>query len=475
MAATGVEQQSNPIARFALRMTAWTERYMPDSFIFALLATFVVVILVLLVDAGVRSHPIQLATAWGHGFWALLAFSMQASLTIISGAALATTPLALKAIRGIASKATTPRSAIATVALFAMLTGWFNWAFSLIFSAILAKEFARRIPRVDYRALGACSFLALGTVWAQGLSSSASLFVATNGSMPPALVQIIGGLIPLTKTIFLWQSIASVIIEIIVVTIIAYLFTPPESRAVTAAQLGVELGTGEVPKLERQRPGDFFEFSPILTVLVAIISLAYIVARFTAPGVGIDALDLNMVNFIFLIAAMLLHWRPAYFVQAIKDSTPAIWGVVLQFPFYAGIFGLIVSTKLSAAIAGVFVHLANHTTYPLLIGLYSMVLGIAVPSGGSKWIIEAPYIIQAAQHLHLHLGWVVSIYNLGEAMANLLQPFWMLPALGILQLRSRDIMGYTYLLAIFLIPLVLIMSVVFNLTLSPAGVVVPLQ
>ncbi|TAM85828.1 short-chain fatty acid transporter [bacterium] len=467
-------EQSNPVARFALRMTVWTERYMPDSFIFALLATIVVVILVLMVDGSVRANPTLLATAWGNGFWTLLTFSMQASLTIIAGSALATTPPALKAIRWIASRATTPRAAVATVAFFAMAAGWFNWAFSLIFAAILAKEFARRIPKADYRALGACSFLALGTVWAQGLSGSASLFVATKGSMPPALVSIIGGLIPLSQTIFLWQSLVTVVIEIVVVTIIAWMISPPADRVVTAADLQIDLGTGETPELKRSRPGDFFEFSPVLTILVAVVSIVYIIVRFAAPGVGIAALDLNMVNFIFLIAAMLLHWRPAYFVQAIKDATPAIWGVVLQFPFYAGIFGLIVSTKLSGAIAGAFLHVANHVTYPLFIGLYSMVLGLAVPSGGSKWIIEAPYVIQAAQQLHLHLGWVVSIYNLGEAMANLLQPFWMLPALGILQLRSRDIMGYTYLLAIFLIPIVLLMSVLFNLTLTPGSEVIPM-
>ena len=468
-------ERATPLARFALRMTELTERYMPDAFIFAILATIVVGILAVIVDPGVRAKPTMLATAWGNGFWTLLTFSMQVALTIIGGSALATTPPALRLLRWIARQPKSPRGAVATVALVAMTAGWFNWAFSLILAAILAKEMARTQPKTDYRALGACSILALGTVWAQGLSSSASLFVATNGSMPPALVKIIGGLIPLSDTIFLWQSVLSVLIEVVVVTAIAWFMTPPPEKSVTAEQLGIDTGIGLTATPPRTQPGEWFEYSPVLTILVAVLALAYIVERFAAPGVGISALDLNMVNFIFLIAAMLLHWRPIRFMQAIREATPGTWAVMLQFPFYAGIFGLITGTKISAAIAGLFVSVANHYTYPVLIGIYSMVLGLAVPSGGSKWIIEAPYVIQAAQQLHVHLGWVVSIYNLGEASANLLQPFWMLPALGVLGLRARDIMGYTYMFAAILIPLVLIMAFVFNLMLNPGHEVVPIR
>ncbi|TAM91194.1 MAG: short-chain fatty acid transporter [Candidimonas sp.] len=459
------QEETNFIARFALAATRWTQRWMPDAFIFALLATVIVIIAAFILDPEVRANPFKLATAWGHGFWSLLTFSMQASLTIVTGSALATTPPARKLIDVIAGKVHSRAGAVATVAFFSMVAGYLNWAFSLIFSAILAKEFARRIPKVDYRALAACSFMCMGSVWAQGLSSSAALFMATPGSMPEALVKLVGGLIPLTDTIFLWQSLASVAVEVVLVTIIAYKFTPPAHAAVTAEDLGIDLHEDVTRNNKHSRPGEYLEYSPLLTIIFTIISVAYIYETFAKKGM--PALDLNMVNFIFLIGALLLHWRPIHFMHSMRDATPAIWGVVLQFPFYAGIFGLIVGTNVSSAMAHFFIDISNQYVYPVVVGIYSVILGIAVPSGGSKWIIEAPYLVAAAQHYHMHLGWLVSIYNLGEAMANLLQPFWMLPVLGMMHLKARDVMGFTFIFATFLIPVVLLMAFLFNLTLSP--------
>ena len=147
------------------------------------------------------------------------------------------------------------------------------------------------------------------------------------------------------------------------------------------------------------------------------------------------------------------------------DATPAVWGVLLQFPFYAGIAAVVTKTHLSATIAGFFVALSSKTTFPALIAVYSAVLGVFVPSGGSKWIIEAPYVMQAAHELKAHLGWMVAVYDLGEALANLLQPFWMLPVLGLFGLKARDVMGYTLLVFLVLFPVVLVMVTVLGATL----------
>jgi short-chain fatty acids transporter len=143
-----------------------------------------------------------------------------------------------------------------------------------------------------------------------------------------------------------------------------------------------------------------------------------------------------------------------------KEATPATWGVLLQFPFYAGIFGVMTATQLSERMAGVFVRAASTTLYPGMILIYSSVLGMFVPSGGAKWMIEAPYVLQSAQALHVSQGWMVIAYNLGEAIANLLQPFWMLPILALLGLKARDIMGYTYLIAVILLPVALVLITV---------------
>ena len=193
-----------------------------------------------------------------------------------------------------------------------------------------------------------------------------------------------------------------------------------------------------------------------LTILVAAISVWYLADVFrTSPQGALAALDLNTYNLIFLTAGLLLHGKPRRFLKAVGDSIPAVGGVLIQFPFYAMIFGMIVGTGLSAKLAGLFISLSTHDTFGLLAGIYSAVLGFFVPSGGTKWIIEAPYVLQAAIAHRVHLGWVVQIYNLAEALPNLINPFWMLPLLGILKLRARDLIGYTMLQFIVNVPIVL--------------------
>jgi short-chain fatty acids transporter len=155
------------IARLALRLTAWTERWIPDAFIFALLGTVIVGAAAMLVTP---STPVEVLDAWGRGFWDLIPFTLQMALVIITGHVLATSGPMQRLIRLIASWPSTPRSAVAVVTVFALLSSWLNWGFSLVFSAVLAREVARRVAGVDYRALAASSFLGLGSIWAQGLS-----------------------------------------------------------------------------------------------------------------------------------------------------------------------------------------------------------------------------------------------------------------------------------------------------------------
>jgi short-chain fatty acids transporter len=142
------------------------------------------------------------------------------------------------------------------------------------------------------------------------------------------------------------------------------------------------------------------------------------------------------------MVGLLLHWRPRSFIRAVNDAVPATSGVLIQFPFYGGIFGIITMSPISRDLAHFFVQFSSTGTYPILVTFYSAVLGMFVPSGGSKWIIEAPYVLQAAKDLRVNLGWVVQIYNTAEALPNLVNPFWMLPLIGILKVRARDLIGY---------------------------------
>ncbi len=467
------EAPRNAIERASAAFTRWAERWIPDAFVFALLAS--VLVFTAAIAAG-KATPGQVLKAWGDGFWELLPFTLQMALVIITGYVLATTRPVYRAIVWLASRTDDPRRAVTLVTLFAMLSSWFNWGFSLIFSAMLAREVARRVQGVDYRAVAAASFLGLGSIWAQGLSGSAALQMATEGALPPALRAIVegpgtipGGLIPLAHTIFLWQSLVSVLVEILVVSAVMYLATPPASRATTAASLGIDLGPSLVDRPDPERkgtPGEWLEHSPLLSLLFVAAATAYLVQYFHASARPLSALNLNTLNLIFLTLGFLLHGTPARLMRAVKEATPGVWGVILQFPLYAGIAAIITRTHLSQLIAGVFVKLSTPATFPAVIAIYSAVLGVFVPSGGSKWVIEAPYVMQAAHELKVHLGWMVAVYDLGEAVANLIQPFWMLPILGLFGLRARDVMGYTFLVFLVLAPLVLVLVTVLGATLS---------
>ena len=462
------------VARTALRLTAWAERWIPDAFVFALAVTIVVFAL----GAALGRAPVPLLLeSWGKGFWELIPFAMQMALIIVTGYVLATSRPVARAITRLARIPRTARGATVMVAVFAMVTSWGNWGFSLIFAALLARETARQRPEADYRALAASSFLGLGSVWAQGLSGSAALQMATPEALPPKLREIVaagglvpGGVIPLRNTIFTWQSLTSVAIEIALVALVVWAYVPAPDRAVPAEKLGVSLAPllreEDAPSTAALTPALRIERSRGLSLIVVAMGLAYLGVYLSRAPVKLAAINVNTINFAFLMLGILLHGTPERLLRAVRDATPATAGVILQFPFYGGIAGMIAYTGLSARIAHAFVDVSTPVTFPPLVAAYSALLGVFVPSGGGKWVIEAPYVMQAAHELRVHLGWTVAVYDLGEALANLVQPFWMLPTLAILGLRARDVMGYTFVVFLALAPLVLALVTVLGATLT---------
>ncbi len=390
----------------------------------------------------------------GKNFWSLVPFTMQMVMIIIGGYVVATTPIVYRGIRALAGLPKTPRGAIALVAFLSMLTSLISWGLSLIFSGVFVRELSHRVKGMDYRAAGAAAYLGLGAVWALGLSSSAAMMMATKTAIPPALFSITG-LIPLRQTIFLWQSLVMAAVLIVVSTVVAYLSAPSPQNARTAESFGLVYESMDEKTAPRTKPGEWLEYSPLLTILVVALLAWYLIDFFrSSPQGALAALDLNTYNLMFICVGLLLHWRPRRFLKAVSDCVPATSGVLIQFPFYAVIFGMIVGTRISDWLAHLFAAISTHNTYPLLVATYSAVLGIFIPSGGSKWVIEASYVMQAANAHQVHLGWVVQIYNAAEALPNLVNPFWMLPLLGMLRLKARDIVGYGVLQLIIHIPIV---------------------
>ncbi|NPC56911.1 short-chain fatty acid transporter [Caenimonas soli] len=470
------KEQAPLLTRLGLRFTDWAERWFPDAFVFAALA----VALIALAAFANGSAPQAVARAFGDGFWSLIVFSMQMALVAIGGYAVATSPPAAKLISRLAALPANGRSAVGWVACISMLLSLLNWGVSLIFSALYVRALARRTELgMDYRAAGAAAYLGLGATWALGLSSSAAQLQANASSLPKSILAITG-VIPFSETIFLWQSMLMAAVLIAVSTLLAVWSAPVGAHAVSATKLGVDVMEPRVaPNAAPRRPGEWFEHSPLLTLVLVALGAGWLWLEFSSksPMVAISAL--NTYNLLFLMLGLLLHWRPRNFLQAVAKAVPATTGVIIQFPLYGAIAAMMTAAKgdggisLSDRIAHLFVSLSTTDTFAVVMGAYSALLGFFIPSGGGKWIIEAPYVMQAANELKVHLGWAVQVYNAAEALPNLINPFWMLPLLGVLALKARDIVGFTFLQLVVHVPLVLFMLWFLGRTLTYLPPVMP--
>ena len=469
---------NSTLARTALRLSAWAERWFPDAYVFAALGVVVVAIAAMCIGAS----PKATAIAFGDGFWSLIPFTMQMVFVVIGGYVVASSPPVARLIDAMAGVPKGGRGAVAYVAIVSMLASLLNWGFSLVFGGLLVRALARRSDlKMDYRAAGAAAYLGLGATWAMGLSSSAAQLQANPASLPKPLLAITG-VIPFTETIFLWQSIGLTLILIVVSALIAWFSAPAAAQAQTAdrfadaALVDAAATRNDAPATQ---PSEWLERSPLLTVLVALLALGWLVNELATKSTIVAISNLNTYNFLFLMLGLLLHWRPRNFLDAVKRAVPSTTGVLIQFPLYGGIAAILTTAKgsddhtVAHQLSSLFVHLASTDTYALVIGAYSAILGFFVPSGGGKWLIEAPYVMQAANDLHYHLGWAVQVYNAAEALPNLINPFWMLPLLGVLGLKARDIVGFTFLQLIVHLPLVLFLLWIFGSTLAYHAPVMP--
>ncbi|TDR93275.1 short-chain fatty acids transporter [Enterovirga rhinocerotis] len=464
------------MTRFSQRMVVFAERWFPDAYVFVLLA-------VIVVAGGAIAHgssALAVSQAFGDGFWNLIPFTMQMALVAIGGYVVAMSPPVAAALKWLARIPTSGRGAVVFIGVLSILLSLVNWGVSLIFSGLLVREIARRRDiRLDYRAAGAAGYLGLGCGFTLGITSSAAQLQANAASIPSSLLPITG-VIPFTETILTWQNGVTTIFITIMSAIICHYSTPVDARAKTAEDLGVRLDNDQIEVRKPTRPGDYLEFSPILTILIVALALGWLWQTFRSGNPLITLSGLNTYNFVFLLLGILLHWRPRSLIEAFAKAMPSVSGVLLQFPFYAGIAAILTKvqngagTTLSDTIATWFVGLStNSTIFSFVVGIYSALLGFFIPSAGGKWIIEAPYVMKAANEIGAHLGWTVMVYNIAETLPNFLNPFWMLPLLGILGLKSKDLIGYTSVQFFIHFPLVMILAAILMSTFTYAPPVMP--
>jgi short-chain fatty acids transporter len=428
-------------------LTRWTERWIPDALVIVIILSIVTFILALTwgfkPEVGIGSRAFESVLAWGKGFWELLTFAMQMCLIMMTGYILACSPPIRKLMNGISgwSNPDKPWQAIVTMSLFSMIMAWLNWGLSLIASAMLALFIVRRNPKVDYRLLIAAAYLGLGCTWHAGLSGSATLLVATPDNF---LIKgkFLDATIPVANTIFHPFNLILTIIIVVVVTILMALMHPrPEKAFVVKPQLMDQLKLYEAPPkpTKWESPSDWMNWWPGFNLIVFVGGLIWLIWHFSTKGVD---LNLNVVNFAMLMLGILFHWRPWSFLKATEDAGRAVWGIVIQFPFYAGILGLFKFTLLSTVFTKAFVAISNPQTFPLFVYWYGGLLNYLIPSGGGEWAVVAPYVVPAAKQLGVGMGTTVVTFAWADMMTDMIQPFWAIAMLAVAKLHFRDIMGW---------------------------------
>ena len=426
--------------KFCVRLV---QRWLPEPFIFAILLTFVAAVIAMPVC---HQTPVEVVEHWGGGVWNLLAFAMQMSLVLVCGSALAAAPAVKRGIAALARVPKNPAGAIALVTIVSAIACWLNWGFGLIVGVVFAKEIARQLQGVDYRLLIASAYSGF-VVWHAGLSGSIPLTMATPGE---ALSMATNGAlvepVPVSQTILDPHNLVMVLLVIVGITL-ANTLMHPKQGAVTVDPALLEEGGAHLSPLtspQKKTPAQHLEHSPLLSWLVGLLLVAYLVLRLGFRG---GALDLGTVIMIFLALGLLLHRTPVAYVRAFGKAAPGAAGIILQFPFYAGIMGIITGIgasgiSLGQVLADGCIRISTPLTYPLLTFLCAALLNLFVPSGGGHWAIQAPIMFTAGADLGVDPGLTGTAIAWGDAWTNLIQPFWALPALAIAKLNAKDIMGY---------------------------------
>lgn len=435
------------LARTGLALTRWTERWIPDSWVIAVMLSLFVAGLAMTVGGASPAAALQ---AWGQGLWALLSLAMQFTLMMVLAYACAVSPPLRRAFVWMAARPNParPRQAIVLMALFSTLTAWLNWAFSLVVTAAFLPFVVRANPRADFRLLVTCAYLGVGTVWHTGLSGSAPLILATPDNF---LIQagVLTDTVPTTQTLFAPFNLGYAVLAGLAGTLVAAALAPSAAEAVTVSEAQARrLASGYVAQTRPSRPmpAERLEWWPGWSLLASGAMLLYLVAQFSRLGFG-RAWTIDTYNLLFMALGLLLHWHPKSFLAACEQGIRNTWGIVIQYPLYAGIFGLMAYTGLGQVLTRLFISASSPRSFPLIVYLYSAALNYFVPSGGSKWIVEASYLLPAGHALGLSIPTVTLSYAYGDMTTNLIQPFWAIPILTVAGLRFGDIMGYCFIIA----------------------------
>ncbi len=455
-----------PVQKLGEAIADRVERWMPSPFLFAILLTYVAAIAAFLSEG---SGVTEIALSWYGGFWSLLQFAMQMVLILVTANVVAYHPRVKKLILRLVHLPKNGRQAVVLVGIASMLTGWVSWGLGLIFGAILVREMGKHAGKdgmpLHYPLLAVAGYMGMSLTWGWGLSSSAGLLQATDGN---ALMRLgfVDRVIPATEWVFHPYPLLLTALALVYASIMLYLLCPPNENC-RGIERYVQLdhddaadgdSEQEAAPVERKtraldkKPSlaDKIDNSTILGGVLALTGLVLFASAFFSQGLG--ALNLNVLNFGFLMVGLLLYTSPSRYLGEFYDAVQGSSGVILLFPFYAGIIGIMTGTGLVDTMTESLLSIATPATFPVIAWITGGILNIFVPSAGGEWAIIGGPMMVAGAELGIPHGQTIAAYAVGDAHTNLLNPFWAIPLLAITGLRARDMFGYAITMMFLLIP-----------------------
>ncbi|WP_049971126.1 short-chain fatty acid transporter [Haladaptatus cibarius] len=458
---------ANVIRKMAEGSSHVVERYLPDAFLFAIILTVVTYGLAFVTVSpganGYFSHAENiLVTGWYGGFWGLLTFAMQMTLILMTGYGLAKTEFVDGLLTRAAAIPSSERSAVAFVPVVAALASFVHWGLGLVVGGIFARKVAEEIRTIDFPIIVAGAYSGF-IVWHGGLAASIPLNLNSAGDNGNFLIAsgVLNDTIGTSQTIFTTANLVLFVVVGLVFLPLLFVLMYPESdekkRPIDPAKLEVAADGGEAETKVTTAPtgtttlADRIEHSRAVAWGIGLGGLLAVFGYFwrgIADGMmPWNNLDLNIVNFTFLFLGILLHGTPANYIGAMKEAVENVWGIILQFPFYAGIMGIMGyapegSTSLATQIAQGMVQVSPDGTLPAVAFLTAGVVNFFVPSGGGEWAVIGETLVTAAQSSGTSVPRVAMAASWGDAWTNMIQPFWAIPLLAISGLSVRDIMGY---------------------------------
>lgn len=435
-------------------------RWMPNSIVLVFLLTVLVAVLAVIFCGSPLVTSTETKTslidAWNGGFWSLLSFAMQMSLVMLTGYILASAPVVKRGLTKLASIPNTTAGAMLLCGIATCIVWWVHWGLGMMGSIVLGRLLAAQGKEKGYK-LDVPWLVAY--LWGVecagvGISQAAPLYGATPGYLQGLVVDdavraLIPDVIPLADTVVNPLIIGQNIGLFIIITLVARLIMPKkEERILEVSDAFAEeiLTVEAIEKPDRSSPAAWINSSPLLNIIIGGAGLIWGI-RLIATS-GIVNISLNNFNFIMLMLCVLLCWTPNVLGKCCADAIGNIWGVVIQFPFYAGIFGLITQTGLNEVIVHFFTSISSQETFPLIAYIYSGLLNLVVPSGGSKFIIEAPYIMEVCTELDVSIARIIDAYNFADLNTNIIQPFWGLAFLAMFRIDFKQIIPYTAIIAL---------------------------